>query len=116
MTEAEGARPDYDVVISAAGLAGCAAAILLARRGVRVALLERRSDPGAYKVLCTHSLTANAYPVLDELGLVPALEKAGRSAATPAGTPAGDGSSRGRRPGAPSCGTRTTSGAAPSTR
>ncbi|MEU2393133.1 NAD(P)/FAD-dependent oxidoreductase [Streptomyces sp. NPDC007369] len=68
---------DYDVVVSGAGLAGSAAAILLARRGVRVALLERRSDPAAYKVLCTHSLTANAYPVLDELGLVPALEKAG---------------------------------------
>ncbi|MFJ7268753.1 NAD(P)/FAD-dependent oxidoreductase [Streptomyces sp. NPDC099050] len=68
---------DYDVVISGAGLAGSAAAILLARRGVRVALLERRSDPAAYKVLCTHSLTANAHPVLEELGLVPALEKAG---------------------------------------
>ncbi|MFF1341523.1 NAD(P)/FAD-dependent oxidoreductase [Streptomyces sp. NPDC058290] len=77
MTEPESAGHDYDVVISGAGLAGSAAAILLARRGVRVALLERRSDPEAYKVLCTHSLTANAYPVLDELGLVPALEKAG---------------------------------------
>lgn len=73
----ENAEHDYDVVISGAGLAGSAAAILLARRGVRVALLERRSDPEAYKVLCTHSLTANAYPVLDELGLVPALEEAG---------------------------------------
>lgn len=68
---------DYDVVISGAGLAGSAAAILLARRGVRVALLERRSDPEAYKVLCTHSIQACAFPVLDELGLVPALEKAG---------------------------------------
>ncbi|MFD7085031.1 NAD(P)/FAD-dependent oxidoreductase [Streptomyces sp. NPDC059918] len=68
---------DYDVAICGASLAGSAAAILLARSGVRVALLERRSDPEAYKVLCTHSVTANAYPVLDELGLVPALEKAG---------------------------------------
>ncbi|MFJ3175807.1 NAD(P)/FAD-dependent oxidoreductase [Streptomyces roseus] len=68
---------DYDVAICGAGLAGSAAAILLARSGARVALLERRSDPGAYKALCTHSLTANAYPVLEELGLVPALEKAG---------------------------------------
>ncbi|MBD0746662.1 FAD-dependent monooxygenase [Streptomyces sp. CBMA152] len=73
----ENAGHDYDVVISGASIAGSAAAILLARRGVRVALLERRSDPGAYKVLCTHSITANAYPVLDELGLVPALEAAG---------------------------------------
>ncbi|MBW5481092.1 NAD(P)/FAD-dependent oxidoreductase [Streptomyces bambusae] len=77
MTEPESAGYDYDVVISGASLAGSAAATLLARRGVRVALLERRSDPAAYKVLCTHSITANAYPVLDELGLVPALEKAG---------------------------------------
>lgn len=77
MTKPESAAYEYDVVISGAGLAGSAAAILLARRGVRVALLERRSDPEAYKVLCTHSLTACAYPVLDELGLVPALEKAG---------------------------------------
>ncbi|MFJ3912791.1 NAD(P)/FAD-dependent oxidoreductase [Streptomyces vinaceus] len=72
-----GAGYEYDVAVCGAGLAGSAAAILLARSGVRVALLERRSDPEAYKVLCTHSLTANAYPVLDELGLVPALEKAG---------------------------------------
>ncbi|MFF7615279.1 NAD(P)/FAD-dependent oxidoreductase [Streptomyces lavendulae] len=77
LTNPESAGHDYDVVISGAGPGGSAAAILLARRGVRVALLERRSDPGAYKVLCTHSLTANAYPVLDELGLVPALEEAG---------------------------------------
>ncbi|WP_406193888.1 NAD(P)/FAD-dependent oxidoreductase [Kitasatospora sp. NBC_01560] len=77
MTEPESTGADYDVVISGAGLAGSAAAILLARRGVRVALLERRSDLAAYKVLCTHSLTAGAYPVLDELGLVPALEEAG---------------------------------------
>ncbi|OAR24929.1 monooxygenase [Streptomyces sp. ERV7] len=77
MTKPESAGYDYDVVISGASIAGSAAAILLARRGVRVALLERRSDPEAYKVLCTHSITANAYPVLDELGLVPALEKAG---------------------------------------
>ncbi|MFF7631555.1 NAD(P)/FAD-dependent oxidoreductase [Kitasatospora sp. NPDC008050] len=77
MTKPESTGHDYDVVISGASLAGSAAAILLARRGVRVALLERRSDPEAYKVLCTHSLTANAYPVLDELGLIPALEEAG---------------------------------------
>ncbi|MYT19444.1 FAD-dependent oxidoreductase [Streptomyces sp. SID7760] len=81
MTKSESAGHDagydYDVAICGAGLAGSAAAILLARSGVRVALLERRSDPGAYKALCTHSLTANAYPVLEELGLVPALEKAG---------------------------------------
>ncbi|MER5203513.1 NAD(P)/FAD-dependent oxidoreductase [Streptomyces sp. NPDC002825] len=77
MSKHESAGPDHDVVISGASLAGCTAAILLARRGARVALLERRSRPGAYKALCTHSITANATPVLRELGLIPALEKAG---------------------------------------
>ncbi|MGW8761611.1 NAD(P)/FAD-dependent oxidoreductase [Streptomyces sp. NPDC055815] len=77
MTKPESAGPDHDVVISGASLAGCTAAILLARRGARVALLERRSRPTAYKALCTHSITANATPILQELGLVPALEKAG---------------------------------------
>ncbi|MGF1426625.1 NAD(P)/FAD-dependent oxidoreductase [Kitasatospora sp. LaBMicrA B282] len=77
MTEHGRAGDEYDVVISGASLAGSAAAILLARRGARVALLERRSDPAAYKVLCTHAMTANAYPVLAELGLIPALEAAG---------------------------------------
>ncbi|MFI1715138.1 NAD(P)/FAD-dependent oxidoreductase [Streptomyces litmocidini] len=77
MAKPESAGPDYDVVISGASLAGSAAAILLARRGARVALLERRARPTAYKTLCTHSLTANATPVLEELGLLPALEKAG---------------------------------------
>ncbi|GAA3038436.1 hypothetical protein GCM10020229_57150 [Kitasatospora albolonga] len=64
-------------MISGASLAGCAAAILLARQGVRVALLERRADPQAYKVLCTHSLVASSYPVLVELGLTEAIEAAG---------------------------------------
>ncbi|WP_035839265.1 NAD(P)/FAD-dependent oxidoreductase [Kitasatospora azatica] len=68
---------EYDVVIGGASIAGCAAAVLLARRGARVALLERRTEPDAYKVLCTHYIQACAYPVLEELGLVPELEKAG---------------------------------------
>jgi 2-polyprenyl-6-methoxyphenol hydroxylase-like FAD-dependent oxidoreductase len=68
---------EYDVVISGASVAGCAAAVLLARRGARVALLERRTEATAHKALCTHYLQPCAYPVLDELGLVPALEQAG---------------------------------------
>ncbi|MCT9091617.1 NAD(P)/FAD-dependent oxidoreductase [Streptomyces sp. ASQP_92] len=67
----------YDVVISGASIAGCAAAVLLARQGARVALLERRRDPGSYKVLCTHYLQPSARPVLEELGLTAALEAAG---------------------------------------
>ncbi|GGV85598.1 NAD(P)/FAD-dependent oxidoreductase [Streptomyces massasporeus] len=67
----------YDVVISGASIAGTTAAMLLARRGARVALLERRSDPAAHKVLCTHYLQPCAYPVLAELDLIEELEKAG---------------------------------------
>ncbi|MFI9782109.1 FAD-dependent oxidoreductase [Kitasatospora sp. NPDC051984] len=67
----------YDVVISGASVAGCAAAVLLARQGARVALLERRSDMSAYKVLCTHYLQPNAFPVLERLGLIETLKSAG---------------------------------------
>ncbi|MFJ8314108.1 MULTISPECIES: NAD(P)/FAD-dependent oxidoreductase [unclassified Streptomyces] len=77
MSTAESRTAEYDVVISGASVAGCAAAILLARRGARVALLDRRSDPAAYKVLCTHYLQPCALPVLKELDLVEALEEAG---------------------------------------
>lgn len=116
MANTESAGPDYDVVISGSGLAGSAAAVLLARRGVRVALLERRSDPEAYKVLCTHSITANAYPVLDELGLVPALEKAGALTNDARWYTRWGWIEPKDAPGVPSCRAGTTSGAAPSTR
>lgn len=116
MTRPESAGHEYDVVISGASLAGSAAAILLARRGARVALLERRSDPEAYKVLCTHSITANAYPVLDELGLVPALEKAGAVRNDARWYTRWGWIEPKAAPGDPSCPTRTTSGAASSIR
>ncbi|MCL8015539.1 NAD(P)/FAD-dependent oxidoreductase [Streptomyces sp. AS02] len=67
----------YDVVINGASVAGCAAAILYARRGARVALLERRSGMSAHKVLCTHYIQASAYPVMAELGLAEALDGIG---------------------------------------
>ncbi|MCY0921975.1 FAD-dependent monooxygenase [Streptomyces sp. H27-G5] len=57
MPRPDSTGPDYDVVISGAALAGSAAAILLARRGARVALLERRSDPDGVQ--------GAVYPLLD---------------------------------------------------
>jgi flavin-dependent dehydrogenase len=42
-------RPQYDVAIVGASIAGCTAAILFARNGARVALIERDPDPAAYK-------------------------------------------------------------------
>jgi 2-polyprenyl-6-methoxyphenol hydroxylase-like FAD-dependent oxidoreductase len=67
----------YDVVIVGAGLAGCAAATLFGREGLKVALIERRRAPDAYKVLCTHFIQASATPTLQRLGVVSAIEEAG---------------------------------------
>lgn len=67
----------YDVITNGASLAGCTAAVLYAREGARVALLERRSAPRAHKVLCTHYIQPCAYPVTAELGLDKLLEQAG---------------------------------------
>jgi flavin-dependent dehydrogenase len=64
-----------DIVIVGAGPAGSAAAILLARRGWRVTLLDRR-DPTGFK-LCTHAIMPAGVAVLEELGLLGALEAAG---------------------------------------
>ncbi len=67
----------YDVAIVGASIAGCAAAMLLARKGARVALIERDADPDAYKKLCTHYVQACATPTIQRLGLAEAIEKAG---------------------------------------
>ncbi|MEV2262631.1 NAD(P)/FAD-dependent oxidoreductase [Streptomyces anulatus] len=67
----------YDVIINGASVGGCTAAILYAQQGARVALLERRSDMNAHKVLCTHYIQASAYPVMAATGLDKALEQVG---------------------------------------
>ncbi len=67
----------YDVVIVGASIAGCAAATLFGRRGASVALVERHSDPDAYKALCTHFIQASAVPTIERLGLAPLIEEAG---------------------------------------
>ena len=74
-------RPDaprhFDVAVVGASLAGCTAARLFARRGARVALIERRADPSAYKVTCTHAILSPATPVLHRLGLARQLTERG---------------------------------------
>ncbi|MGD6747699.1 NAD(P)/FAD-dependent oxidoreductase [Streptomyces sp. BH106] len=67
----------YDVIVNGASIAGCTAAVLYARQGARVALLERRSDMSAYKVLCTHYIQACGHATLAELGVTRELEDAG---------------------------------------
>jgi 2-polyprenyl-6-methoxyphenol hydroxylase-like FAD-dependent oxidoreductase len=70
-------RAEFDVVVSGASIAGCASARLFALAGARVALVERRPDLAAYKVVCTHQIQSSAAPAIERLGLAPALERAG---------------------------------------
>ena len=70
-------RTRYDVVITGASIAGCAAARLFALAGARVALVERRPDSAAYKVACTHQIQSSAVPAIERLGLAPLIERAG---------------------------------------
>jgi 2-polyprenyl-6-methoxyphenol hydroxylase-like FAD-dependent oxidoreductase len=42
-----------------------------------VALVERRPDPGAYKVVCTHQILSSAVPTIERLGLAPLIEARG---------------------------------------
>ena len=67
----------HDVAVVGASIAGCTAAILFARRGLSVALLERETDPAAYKKICTHYIQPSAAPTLDRLGLIAPIESAG---------------------------------------
>jgi flavin-dependent dehydrogenase/pimeloyl-ACP methyl ester carboxylesterase len=67
----------YDAVVVGASLAGCTAATLLARSGARVAVLEQRPDPAAYKTVCTHFIQPSATPTLERLGLAERIEAAG---------------------------------------
>lgn len=68
---------DYDAVIVGASLAGCTAAILLARAGAHVALVEKQPDANAFKRICSHFIQSSAVPTLERLGLLGAIEGAG---------------------------------------
>ena len=82
--------PDYDVVVVGASLAGCATAIGLGRAGSRVALVEKRPDPQAFKRTCSHFIQASAVPSLDRLGLLePVMEAGGLRSTMRAWTPWG---------------------------
>ncbi|GAB2684959.1 FAD-dependent oxidoreductase [Nocardia thraciensis] len=68
---------DYDVVVAGGSLAGCATAIHLGRRGLRVAILESHRDRDFYKRVCTHLIQPTALPTMRRLGLDTAIEAAG---------------------------------------
>jgi flavin-dependent dehydrogenase len=67
----------YDAVVVGASTAGCTAARLLASAGARVALVERRPDPDAYKTVCTHYIQPSATSTIERLGLAPLIEERG---------------------------------------
>lgn len=67
----------FDVVVVGSGPAGCAAAMLLGREGLKVALLEAHRDLNYYKRLCTHSMRSSALPTLRRLGLDEMFEEQG---------------------------------------
>lgn len=68
---------DYDAIIVGASLAGCTAAIPLARAGARVARVEQRPDAAAFKRTCSHFIQSSPVPTLERLGLLRAIEAAG---------------------------------------
>src|SRR4051794_15290051 len=71
------ARAEYDVAIVGASLSGCTAAILLGRAGAKVALIEKRPDPQAYKRVCSHFIQASAVPTIERIGLYEPILAAG---------------------------------------
>jgi 2-polyprenyl-6-methoxyphenol hydroxylase-like FAD-dependent oxidoreductase len=68
---------DYDAVIVGGSLAGCTAAILLGREGLRVAVVEKQPDPKAFKRMCTHFIQASAVPTVERLEMLEPIEAAG---------------------------------------
>jgi flavin-dependent dehydrogenase len=77
-------RDSFDVVVAGASIAGCTAARLFAQAGARVALVEKRPDPAAYKIVCTHQIQPSAVPTIERLGLAPLLDRAGAVRSKPA--------------------------------
>lgn len=73
----EGAPEDFDAVVVGASLAGSATAILLARAGARVALVEQRPEMSAYKKICTHFIQSSAVATLERLELLEPMFAAG---------------------------------------
>jgi len=65
----------HRIAVVGAGPAGCAAASLLGRCGARVVLIDRAAFPRPR--LCTHAIMPAGLPVLDRLGILPAVEAAG---------------------------------------
>ncbi|HVO52831.1 MAG TPA: NAD(P)/FAD-dependent oxidoreductase [Solirubrobacterales bacterium] len=69
--------PRRDAIVVGASLAGCTTAILLARAGARVTVVEKSPDPAAFKRICTHFIQASAVPTLERIDLLEPMLAAG---------------------------------------
>lgn len=67
----------HDAVVVGASLAGCTTAILLARTGASVLLVEKQPALDAHKVVCGHYIQSSALPVIERLGLLEPMLEAG---------------------------------------
>jgi menaquinone-9 beta-reductase len=67
----------FDVAIVGASIAGCCAAILFGRAGLKVALIERKADIASHKQVCTTFIQASALPTIERLGIAEEIERAG---------------------------------------
>ncbi|MGH2838600.1 MAG: NAD(P)/FAD-dependent oxidoreductase [Thermoleophilaceae bacterium] len=74
----------FDVAVVGASIGGCTAARLYGLAGLRVALIERRPDPAAYKVICTHAILSSAVPTMERVGIAPLIEARGAVRTHPA--------------------------------
>jgi 2-polyprenyl-6-methoxyphenol hydroxylase-like FAD-dependent oxidoreductase len=66
-------RPRFDAVVVGAGPAGASTAILLARAGWSVALVERQRFPR--RKVCGECIAASNLPLLDALGIGDAVAR-----------------------------------------
>ncbi len=71
------ASESYDAVVVGASLAGASTAILLARAGARVALVEQRPSADAYKKVCSHYIQSSGVAPVERLGLLEPMMAAG---------------------------------------
>jgi flavin-dependent dehydrogenase len=68
-------QPNFDVIIVGARIAGSAAAIMLARGGLRVLLLDKAAFPS--DTISTHIVLSGGAQVLERIGALERLERAG---------------------------------------
>jgi menaquinone-9 beta-reductase len=68
---------ESDVVIVGASVAGCTAALLYGRAGLRVTVVEKQRDPAAFKALCGHFVLGGTRDMLRRTGLWDRMVDAG---------------------------------------